>query len=77
MARSRQATDRSANPSSEAMVRTGYTISDDAHRRLVAMSAYTRRDQSEIVDELIRTHIVGYSVSYRDPRRDKELGEVA
>jgi hypothetical protein len=73
MAKQRQSADPvSAQPIKLPPVRMGFTLSGEAARLIRLASVLEDRDQSELIDELVLTHMSGYFGG----RRGKKNGEV-
>ena len=63
---------KSTKKSAERSIKVGLYLSLDAHRRLGVTATMEGLDRSQIVDELIRTHLRKYVVQIRSDRSGEE-----
>jgi len=56
--------EQAGKKSIELTARIGLTISPDAKHRIKLAAQYHGKNPGEIVDEVIRRHVVGYKISY-------------
>lgn len=75
MARRSIATEQRAEQSTKLPIKTAVTLSADAHRRLQTAVLVDGRGQSEIVENLITSHLVGYYAGRRGQTAAAENGE--
>jgi hypothetical protein len=60
MARRNQTSERTSIPTLKRTVKKGFLLSPDANKKLETAALVEEKDQSEIVDTLILTHLTGY-----------------
>jgi len=61
---------KATKPKAETKVKVGFYISAESARRLGVTSAMDGMDRSQIIDDLIRTHLRKYVVQVRSPRSE-------
>ncbi len=77
MTRKAKATKRRTDGATGPPVKTAFTLSWEASRRLGIAKVVDGKDQSEIVEELIMSHLQGYFAGRRGRDEDGETEAVA
>jgi hypothetical protein len=75
MAKRNQTGDGAIATATKPPVKTGFTLSADAHRRLRTASLVLEKDYSEIIEDLVTTHLTGYYAGRRGSEKAPEAGE--
>jgi hypothetical protein len=75
MGRTAQLTEPRTESATKAPVKTAVTLSADAHRRLETAALVDDKSYSEIVDDLIKTHLTGYYAGRRAKASGSDSGD--